>query len=283
MFTNRYALITGGSSGIGKAIGRLLARRGAHVGIMARTPQRLEEALEEIRAEATNADQIFEAFQADVRDPDAVQAIVDGIESRGQAIDLLVNAAGYAHPGYFQELPLQVFRDMMGTNYFGALHTTYAVVPHMIERQRGHIVNFSSMAGIVAIFGYTAYSASKFAVRGFSQALGNELKPYGIRVSTVYPPNTDTPGLEVENRIKPFETVQVEGTAGLMQPEEVAGIVLRGVEKGRTMIIPGLESRLLYAAANLLGAAVFPLLDYMVRQARKAKREQGDGEPPTLA
>jgi len=281
MFTNRYALITGGSSGMGKALACLLARRGAHVGILARNPQRLQAALEEVRAEAASPGQVLEAFQADVRDADAVQAIVEGIESRGQPIDLLINAAGFARAGYFQELPLDLFRDMMDVNYFGTVHTTRAVVPHMIGRQRGHIVNFCSMGGIIAIFGYTAYCGSKFALRGFSEALRSELKPHGITVSVVYPPNTDTPGFAEENKTKPFETLQVEGTAGLMQPEEVAEAVLRGVERGKIMIIPGLESRLLYAGTNLLGAAAHLITDYLVRKAQEAKdQRQGGGSRP---
>ncbi|MGQ9585120.1 MAG: SDR family oxidoreductase [Anaerolineae bacterium] len=276
MFANTYALVTGGSSGIGRAVAILLARQGAHVGILARNPQRLAEALQAIRSEASHADQELESFQADLRDADAVRAVVDGIESRGRPIDLLVNAAGYARPGYVQELPLEVFRDMMETNYFGTVHTTLAVVPYMIRRRRGHIVNFSSMGGLVAVFGYTAYCPSKFAVRGFSEALGSELRPYGIHVSVVYPPNTDTPGFAVENQTKPFETVHVEGTAGLMQPEEVAQAVLRGIARKKIMIIPGLESRLLYAGSNLLGAGIHVFMDYLVRRAQAAKARLGE-------
>lgn len=275
MFANRYALITGGSSGMGKALAHLLVRRGAHVGIVARNPERLEAARQALQAESSG--QVVEAFQADVRDHAVVREVVEAIEGRGQAIDFLFNVAGYARPGYFHELPLEVFRDQMETNYLGTVYTTYAVVPHMMARRRGHIVNFSSMGGLIATFGYTAYSASKFAIRGFSEALRSELQQYGIRVSVVYPPNTDTPGFAVENQTKPFETRYLEDTAGLMQPEEVAAVVLRGVERGKVMIIPGLESRLLYAGANLLGAAIHLVMDVLVRRAQKAKARQ---EPP---
>ncbi len=278
MFASRYALITGGSSGMGKALALLLVRRGAHVGIVARNPERLEQARQALAAEAATG-QVVEAFQADVREFHAAQAVVEAVEGRGQPIDFLFNVAGYARPGYFHELPLDVFRDQMETNYLGTVHTTYAVVPHMMARRRGCIVNFSSMGGLVAVFGYTAYCASKFAVRGFSEALRSELKPYGIQVSVVYPPNTDTPGFAVENQTKPFETKYIEGTAGLMQPEEVAEVVLRGVERGRLLIIPGLESRLLYIGANLLGAATHLVMDVLVRRAQAAKaRSQSSGD-----
>ncbi|MGC8838901.1 MAG: SDR family oxidoreductase [Anaerolineae bacterium] len=274
MFANRYALITGGSSGMGKALAHLLVRRGAHVGIVARNPERLEQARQEIAAEAAPG-QVVEAFQADVRDFGAAQAVVEAVEGRGQPIDFLFNVAGYARPGYFHELPLDVFHDQMGTNYFGTVHTTYAVVPHMMARRRGHIVNFSSMGGLVAVFGYTAYCPSKFAVRGFSEALRSELKPYGIQVSVVYPPDTDTPGFAVENQTKPFETRYISGAGGLMKPEEVAEAVLRGVERGRLMIIPSLESRLLYIGTNLLGAATHLVMDILVRRAQAAKARSG--------
>jgi 3-dehydrosphinganine reductase len=277
MFANRYALLTGGSSGMGKALAHLLVRRGAHVGLIARNPERLEQARQELLAEAT-AGQTVETFQADVRDFQAVQAVVAAVEGRGQPIDFLFNVAGFARPGYFHELPLEVFRDQMETNYFGTVHTTYAVVPYMMARRRGHIVNFSSMGGLVAVFGYTAYCPSKFAVRGFSEALRSELKPYGIGVSVVYPPDTDTPGFAVENQTKPFETRYISGSAGLMKPEEVAEAVLRGVERGRILIIPSLESRLLYIGTNLLGAATHLVMDLLVRRAQAAKaRSQPSG------
>lgn len=270
MFADRYALITGGSSGMGKAVARLLVRRGAHVGIVARNPDRLEQARQELAAEAAGG-QLVEAFQADVREFSAVQTVVEAVEGRGQPIDFLFNVAGYARPGYFHELPLAVFRDQMETNYFGTVHTTYAVAPYMMARRRGCIVNFSSMGGLVAVFGYTAYCASKFAVRGFSESLRSELKPYGIQVSVVYPPDTDTPGFAVENQTKPFETHYISGSAGLMQPEEVAEAVLRGVERGRLLIIPSLGSRLLYIGTNLLGAATHLVMDVLVRRAQEAK------------
>ncbi|NLE76748.1 MAG: SDR family oxidoreductase [Chloroflexi bacterium] len=272
MFEQEHALITGGSSGIGKAIACELARRGAHVTLVARTPSRLEEAAAEITACRHSAGQTVQTFVVDVRDAQAVHRVVTEVEGAGGAIDLLVNAAGIAHPGYFHELPLSVFRDTMEINYFGTVHTTQAVAPAMMQRRRGRILNFSSMGGLAAVFGYTAYSASKFAVRGFSEALRSELKPYGITVSVVYPPDTDTPQLASENRIKPPETKRIAAAAKVMQPEAVARIALEGVARGKVLIIPGLESRLLYIALQVAGAAAHSVTDMLVRQAQAEKK-----------
>jgi 3-dehydrosphinganine reductase len=150
------------------------------------------------------------------------------------------------------------------------------VAPLMMRRRQGHIVNTSSVAGFIGVFGYTAYGASKFAVRGFTDVLRSELKPYGVRVSILFPPDTDTPQLWEENKIKPAETRALAGSVKVMRPEEVARQLLRGVARGQYMILPGLESKLVYMAAGLLGAKLHWFLDAIVR---KTQQERG-GPPP---
>ena len=135
-----------------------------------------------------------------------------------------------AHPGYFQELPLEIFERTMAVNYFGTLYSIKAVLPSMLERQRGHLVLVSSGVGLIGIFGYTPYSPSKFALRGLAESLRGELKPAGIHLSIVYPPDTDTPQLQQENRTKPPETKQIAATAEMWSAEGVASEILRGNE-----------------------------------------------------
>ena len=108
-------------------------------------------------------------------------AVIQVSEKSGPP-DLLVNSAGVAHPGYFQELDLNIFHWMMEVNYFGTVYMTKEVIPSMLKRGSGYIVNISSMAGFVGTFGYTAYGGSKFAVRGFSDVLRAEMKIHGIGV-----------------------------------------------------------------------------------------------------
>lgn len=272
-FEGRRALITGGSSGIGKATARLLARYGADVVIVARNQERLDQALEEIRAEVHSADQRVSAYSADVSVYEQIVGVISSLAEEGWVPDLVINSAGIAHPGYFEQLPLEVFYRTMEINYFGTLHTIKAVVPYLIERRQGHVVNISSMAGFLGVFGYTAYGASKYAVRGLSEVLRCELKPYNIAVSIVFPPDTDTPQLWEENKIKPLETKLISGTVKPMQAEEVALAILKGVRRKRFLIFPGWESGFYYHLHNVLA----PVFDwYFDRMVARARRQRGE-------
>lgn len=256
MIEVRHALITGGSSGIGKATAKLLARQGADTSIVARTPERLEEARREIEAVRRRPDQQVIAIAADVTQRSQVEkAIRTAIEQAGP-IDLLLTSAGMAHPGHFRELPLEVFEQSMTTNYFGALYAVKAAVEVMEAQRRGQIVLISSGVGLLGIYGYTAYSPTKFALRGLAETLRGELKGSNISVSIVYPPDTDTPQLEQENRTKPEATRRITGTAGVWSPEDVGRVILRGIRKKAFVIAPGFEMKVLARFHSLL-APVF--------------------------
>ncbi len=277
-FRDQIALITGGSSGIGLAVARLLAAQGAHVWLLARRQPELEGALRQVQAERCTPQQSFGFVSADVSDAQQVFQAIAEVEACVGVPDLVVNSAGVAHPGYVQDLGLEIFRWMMEVNYFGTVHVVKAVLPGMLARRSGHIVNISSMAGVIGLFGYTAYGASKYAVRGFSDALRAELKPLGIHVSIVFPPDTDTPQLAYDNRFKPPETKALSSMASVVSPEVVAKAILRGVMRRRYVIIPGLDSQILYWLIGLLGNGVYPLMDLLVVRARRTlamEREKG--------
>jgi 3-dehydrosphinganine reductase len=267
-FRNQVALITGGSSGIGLATARLLAAQGAHVWLLARDPDRLAAALAQVQSTCPSAEQRCGVIQADVSDAGQAIAAVQQVIERAGVPDLVINSAGVVHPGYFQDLDLDRFHWMMDIDYFGIVHVVKAVVPHMIERGSGHIVNISSLAGILAIYGYTAYSGAKFAVRGFTDALRSEMKPLGIQVSIVFPPDTDTPQLAYENQFKPPETREIAGNARAMTADQVAKSILDGVAHRRYIIIPGFEGKLFYWLSGLVGTGLYPIMDMMVASAR---------------
>lgn len=268
-FANKLALITGGSSGIGLALAKALAARGASVFILARRPELLQAASQEILSLCKNQAQQVGIITADVSNREDIEQTLGNFLDRHNAPDYLINSAGVAHPGLFEELDNEIFEWMMRVNYFGTVYVTKAILPAMTQRGSGHIVNISSIAGFLGTFGYTAYGASKFAVRGFSDALRAELKLKGVRVSVVFPPDTKTPQLEYEKYYKPAITAELSASAPPMTPEAVAEAVLRGVARNRSIITPGFESALFFHLNNLLGSLIYPLMDLLVADARR--------------
>ncbi len=237
--TDRHVLITGGSSGIGKALACRAAAAGARVSLIARDPAKLAAARTEIMTAAPAAKPIC-LVPADVADNSAVlAALATAVQANGP-VDVLITSAGVAHPGYFEELPLETFERTMAVNYFGTLYPIKAVVPAMRARRSGAIVIISSGAGLYGFFGYTAYAPSKFALRGLAEALRAELKAADVQVTIVYPPDTDTPQLAEENRTKPAETKAITAGGGLWSADEVARVTLEGVAHGKFAITPGL-------------------------------------------
>jgi 3-dehydrosphinganine reductase len=273
----KKALITGGSSGIGLAVARSLAERGAHVWLLARGVDGLNSALESLPCDEG---QHCGMISADVTDWDQVSSAVTQVESEIGVPDLVVNAAGVAHPGYFQDLSVEIFHWMMDVNYYGTVYVCKAVVSGMVARGSGHIVNISSGAAFIGRYGYTAYGATKYAVQGFTDVLRSEMKPLGIDVSIVFPPDTDTPQLTYEEELQPPETKALAGIASLisptwaskstlMSPDEVAESITLQVERGRYMILPGFEIKLLYWLSRILGSGIYPILDWLIARAQR--------------
>lgn len=253
----KHAIITGGSSGIGKAVAQLLARGGANISLIARDRDKLETARQEIANVFLNSQQTILSYVADVTQPLEITAVIQEAISQQGTADLLITSAGIAIPGYFQDLPLESFEQTMRVNYFGSLYAVKAVLPTMEAAQKGQIVLISSGAGLIGLYGYTAYSASKFALRGFAESLRGELKPKGIRVSIVYPPDTNTPQLIAENKIKPPETKAITATAKTWSAEEVAREIIKGITQRKFAIAPGIEMTIL----NRFHSVIAPLLN----------------------
>ncbi|MBN2283511.1 MAG: SDR family oxidoreductase [Deltaproteobacteria bacterium] len=278
-YSDRTVFITGGSSGIGLAAAKLLASRGAPVVIFARGEARLETAAAAIRECSPSLAQTCAWRQLDVtRDDDVLRTMIHAVDDFG-APRILINSAGFSYPDYFENITAEKFDETIRTNLHGTRNTIHALLPAMKVRG-GNIVNISSLAGLVGIFGYTAYCAAKFAVIGFSESLRSEVKRHHITVSVLCPPDTDTPMLAEENRTKPPETRAIAGNAGVMTPEEVARVMIRGMEKGTFIIIPGLEGKLLYYARRFFPAIVDSVMDRAVRSvSRDEGRKDRSGTP----
>jgi 3-dehydrosphinganine reductase len=268
-YKGKRILITGGSRGIGLAVATLLASKGADITILARDKNRIEQALTEIRNSASSSSQRIAGISVDVTDDHFVAEKLNAYLLENGAPDIVINSAGFAHPGKIEDLPVDIFKKTMDVNYFGTINTIKALLPSMLERGTGIIVNISSVGGFVGIYGYTAYSGSKYAVTGFSDALRNEMKPRGIQVSIVFPPDTDTEQLAYESQFKPEVTRKIAGVAGLATPNKVAAGIVEGIEKHRYVITPGFEPRVIYWLSHLFGKFTFVILDWMAVDAWK--------------
>lgn len=264
-------VVAGGSSGIGLATAEAFARRGARVGLIARDPERLEAAREAVSVAggARGAESVRVASADLAVREEAARAFAE-LSEAGLEADVLVNSAGLILPGEFVSMPYEWFADNMGS-YWAALNSCREAAPKMAERGSGHIVNVSSVAGFLGIYGYTGYSAAKYALMGFSEALRFEMKPSGVGVHVVCPPDTDTPGLAHEKTLRPAETDVIAGNIKPVSPALVADAIVRGVERGRYLIIPDAASRFYFRLKGLVPELFFAIVDGDVRRARRAE------------
>ncbi len=263
-----HVLVTGGSSGIGLATARLAIDRGARVSLIARRIDVLDEAAQSLRAAGGHVS----VAAADVADAAQVGIATTALTAALGPVDVVICSAGQARPGYFEQLDPDLFHQMMDVNYFGTVNVVRAVVPAMIERRRGSIVGVSSAAGLVGVFGYTAYAPTKFAVRGFLESLRAELLPYGIHVGCSFPPDTDTPQLADENRFKPRETKAISGTIKPLSAERVAKSIVDGIEAERFAIVPDASTKGLAKLVGVAPGLVAKVMDRTVRKSQAQRR-----------
>lgn len=189
-FSGKTAVITGAGSGIGRNLAVDLAASGANVVLVARSGEILKElALE------TGTDRSM-VYPADVRHRDEVSAMADKVKEEYGRIDILINCAGIFRAGSVGSLSPENINAVMDTNVTGTINCVKAVLPHMSAQRAGHIVILSSLAGRVAFPGCAAYSASKFALYGFSNTIRPELKKHGINLTAVYPSFVNSPLVE---------------------------------------------------------------------------------------
>ncbi|ACO32910.1 MULTISPECIES: SDR family oxidoreductase [Acidobacterium] len=218
MDADAVGVVTGASRGIGAAVSRRLARLGAQVLLVARHRERLEELAAQIESEGGRA----ELFAVDLTQEEEIAALGETIRKRYGRCDVLVNNAGISRMG----APLHAMQpadwdELMATNLRAPYLMIRALAPLMIERQSGHIVNISSLAGHNPLRNGAAYSASKWALNGLTYSVAEELRDYGVRVSVIAPGSVNTS----------FGGHEPANAAARIQPEDIADIVAMLMEQ----------------------------------------------------
>jgi short-subunit dehydrogenase len=231
-------LITGASQGIGRALALDAARRGAKVLAAARS----EQLLRELATEANSAGGILVAVPADITSPEDRQRLVDAAQRHFGGLDVLINNAGIGATGHFAECGPERLRAIMEVNFFALTEMTRVCIPMLRQGNRPAIVNISSIAGKRGIPARSEYSASKFAVQGFSEALRAEMVRFGIDVLVICPGLTQTNFSK--NMLEQKARLQMDHMRG-MTAEAVAAAALRAIEKGKNEVCLTFSGRLI--------------------------------------
>lgn len=231
-FAKKIAIVTGGASGIGRAVGEELARRGACVILADRNSKMLEEAAGSFVKAGGHA----KAVVLDVTDPQAVKKLVHDAASEFGQLDYIFNNAGVVVFGEARDFSYDDWRKVIDTNLYGVVNGVAAAYPLMIRQGFGHIVNTASAAGLVPVGGLASYVASKYGVVGLSNALRMEGAEFGVKVSVICPGLIDTP-------MKNSKTANLDGgkllamSPPLLPVEKCARTILRGVEVNKAFIL----------------------------------------------
>ena len=265
MIEKKVIIITGASSGIGEAAARLFALEGYRVVLAARRMERLEALAGDIRAMGGEA----MAVQTDVGSLESIQTMVQTVIDAYGQIDVLFNNAGFGRTKWLEELdPVRDVAAQINVNVLGVIQTTRAALPHMIQRGSGHVINMASMAAFVASPTYSVYAASKFAVRGFTDALRREVGVCGIRVSGIYPGVVATEfgektGVDRKTNITTPRLL-------LLSAEEVAEAAFKLTRRPRRTVILPWVMRILFWVDRL-----FPGLSDWIIERTFTRRERG--------
>jgi len=236
MFVGRRVLVTGASTGIGKAFAEQLAARGCHLVIVARDRARLDDLAARLRASRGVE---VEVLQADLTDARQLRQVEDRLRG-APAIDLLVNNAGFGTSGRFADLDIEREDEEIRLNVVALARLTHAVLPGMLERRHGRIINVASLAGFIPGPNLATYSATKAYVVSFTEALHEELRGTGVHVQVLCPGLTRT-----EFQQRAGVRISAMPRFAWMSPEAVARISLEKLRKGDLIVVPGWLNRTL--------------------------------------
>jgi len=255
-FKNKWALVTGASSGFGLDFASLLAESGANLVLAARRTEPMEQLAAKLRAEH-GVQVAVEGI--DLARPGVGAELHQRLAAKGIAIDILVNNAGYGVYGAFLEQPLERTTDMLQLNVTALTELTHVFAKDMVKRGGGHILLVASIGGYQATPFYAAYSASKAYVLLFGEALNVELAPHNVKVSVLSPGITATSFLEVSGqRATPYQRLM------MMRPRPVAQTGLKAMAAGRASVLPGLGNKLTVFMARFTPRAIQTRVAYQL-------------------
>jgi short-subunit dehydrogenase len=272
------AAVTGAASGIGRALALELAARGCDLALADRDEAGLQAVAAEIGRDAKRK---VTTHRVDVGEPGQIADFARAATSAHSALNILINNAGVALLGQFGEIDQAQMDWLFNINFWGVVHSTRAFLPHLARQREAHIANISSIFGIIAPPGQTAYCAAKFAVRGFSESLRHELQIANspIRLSVVHPGGVATniarnsrTGVGVTDNARRAQSIELFDAAAKTTPKAAALRIIEGVEKNQPRILIGNDARFMDLLQRLRPAAYWaPLARRFERMAKAGK------------
>ncbi|XP_017079955.2 3-ketodihydrosphingosine reductase [Drosophila eugracilis] len=251
----RHVVVTGGSKGIGLCLAVECAMKGADVTVIARDEKMLSGAVALMEVIRQRPEQKFQYRSLDIGgEYEKVSQVLGEIEDSFGPIYTLINCAGMAICGVFEEVSVQDMHKLMNVNFFGTYNCTRYVLPKMKKAGEGIIVITASQAAMFGIFGYGPYSTTKYALRAMAETIAMESREHGVSVTLALPCDTNTPGFEEEEKPSQGETKIISGGGGLIEPEVMAKAILKDALKGNFTSTVGAESWLI----TTLGGALLP-------------------------
>ena len=276
MIRGAAAAVTGAANGIGKALALQLAARGCDLALADRD----EAGLKAVAAEIGGRTKVS-VHNLDVGEPGQIADFAQAATSAHRKLNILVNNAGVALVGHFHEVEQTQMEWLFNINFWGTVQTARAFLPHLSRQVEAHIVNLSSIFGIIAPPGQTAYSASKFAVRGFSEGLRHELQMANspVRISVVHPGgvatdiarNSRTGAHISDHNARRHEAVEGFARAAKTSPETAALRIIDGIEKNRQRILIGKDARVVDLVQRLRPASYWAPLGRQLARMMKSK------------